>query len=88
MSEAARAFWREFVENTVNKAGAVPYPENRAIAKPLAELAIGDAEKRGITRRELQEAAGGSLPRRISELIEDAYDAELKANASEPTPPE
>jgi hypothetical protein len=58
-----------------------PYASHKEIAKRRAEACLGRAEQVGITKRELEKAAGGNLKRYFERAMEAAYDEVVKERA-------
>jgi hypothetical protein len=72
----------EFLDNWLaSNIKAVPYGHQKEYAKHLTELCSAEAESAGITNRELHEAAGGNLKRRIDGALEDAQDVVVRKRA-------
>jgi len=58
----------------------VPYSFHSDLVKKFTQHCEAEAAREGITRRELEAAAGGNLKRHIATALEDAQDVVVKAN--------
>ena len=75
----ANEFLSAFVKKHV---GPIPYTEQKQVAKrSYIPVAIATASQLGITRRELEKAAGGNLQKFFENAMEDECDAQIKRNA-------
>jgi hypothetical protein len=78
MSERAKEFLREF---NIREVKPITYPEIPKIVKLMHDICIEAASQRGITKSELQEAAGGNLKRFLIRAFEDAEDQAVREKA-------
>lgn len=73
-----KVWLEEWVEQ---KVFGVPHSEQKRAAKDTyVPVAIAQANEVGITRRELEAAAGGNLQKYLEGAIEDKYDELIKKN--------
>jgi hypothetical protein len=82
MSADHKEWLDKWIEDRVE---GVPYSEIKRAAKEFyLPLCISRAEEVGITRRELEAAAGGKLLRYLESAIEDKQDTEVRKNLPKP----
>jgi len=77
MDETAKKFLDAWVEGKISPA---PYQQQKRLAAQFAPICLTDAAKVGITRREMEAAAGGSLEAFLENAIEDKQDIEVRKN--------
>jgi hypothetical protein len=77
MDDTAKKFLGAWLEKRVSPA---PYQQQRRLAADFTPACLTDAAKVGITRREMEQAAGGNLEAFIENAIEDKQDIEVRKN--------
>ena len=77
MDETAKTFLDAWIEKRVAPA---PYQQQKRLASDFTPICLSDAAKVGITRREMEAAAGGNLEAFLENAIEDKQDIEVRKN--------
>jgi hypothetical protein len=77
MDDTAKKFLDAWVEKRLSPA---PYLQQRRLAADFTPVCLTDAAKAGITRREMEAAAGGNLEAFLENAIEDKQDIEVRKN--------
>ncbi len=78
MNEQTQKWLSDWVRDRV---AGVPYSEQKKQAKDsYAPACLGAAARVGITRREIEQAAGGNLVDYLENEIENKWDIEVRKN--------
>ena len=77
MDDYAKNFLVDWVAKRISPA---PFLQQKRLAAEFTPLCTTDAAKVGITRREIEAAAGGNLEAFLENAIEDRQDVEVRKN--------
>jgi hypothetical protein len=77
MDDTAKKFLDDWAAKRLSPA---PYQQQKRLAADFTPQCLSDASKVGITRREMEAAAGGNLEAFLENAIEDKQDFEVRKN--------
>ena len=77
MDDHTKKFLDDWAEKRLSPA---PFMQQKRLAAEFTPICMSEAAKVGITRRELERAAGGNLEAFLENAIEDKQDVEVHKN--------